>query len=216
MKRFFLIILSLIFLFSATGCNGETPLFGTGVKEATQFQIGDQLELKTGLSSGVLKVTISDATLISEASELPGKEMFFEQYRRYVSDDGTFVDGSYLIIIDVDIESADAESVLSLDNDNPHMFRIDSLFTLVDVSEKQGQNYRYQTVDYFSLLNNHDAHPFAFELEPEETISFRIGFFMGKKKDGSARSLSNLFLCTSSGNPESDFIALNLEATEDD
>ena len=206
--------LLLIILFSLTGCNDKVPLLGGWKKEIAQYQIGDQLELNTGLASGAFKVTIVDSTLISDASFLPNQELFFEQYSHHVSTDGKFVEGSYLVVIDLEVESVGAEAKFDPDYNDPYIFRIDSLFTLVDISEKQGRNYRYQNIDYFSLLNEQSIHPFAYILEPGETLSFQIGFFMGKKKDGSERLLDNLYLCTSSGNRNSDFVILSLEETQ--
>ena len=69
----------------------------------------------------------------------------------------------------------------------------------------------YQNINYFSLFGSNEQHPFAFTLAPGDSIEFSVGFFVGTKKDGSQRDLSQLRACTSSGNPKSDFIDLNLD-----
>lgn len=205
-----ILILTVVVLILISGCNNQ-QYSDQHECEVSGLEIGDIVGIDTGLSSGELKVTVTSAMLVSDASKLPSKEFFFEQYGHYVSHDGLLIEGGYLIVLEVDVESLNAEVKLDLDNDNPHLFRADSLFTLVDISEKQKENYVYQYMDYYSLMNSTNTHPFAFELEPGDTISFEIGFFIGNKKDGSRRALSNLYACTSSGSAGSDFVALNLE-----
>ena len=144
--------------------------------------------------------------------EVPPKDLFLEQYDRYVTADGILKEGGYFVVLDLQIESIDAAAELDLTNEDPYLFRADSLLTLVDLTEKQSKNYYYQNINYFSLFGSNEQHPFAFTLEPGDSIEFSIGFFVGNKKDGSERDLSQLRACTSSGNPKSNFIDLDLNA----
>ena len=126
---------------SLMGCDG-TPVPGaSGNNTTSDFQIGDQLEITTGLSAGKLQVTVTDVSLITDGAEVPPRELFLEQYDRYVTADGNLKEGSYFIVLDMQIESADATAELDLTNEDSHLFRADSLLTLVDLTEKQSKNY---------------------------------------------------------------------------
>lgn len=212
MKKTVIIIVTIALIaVSLMGCDGTQVPGAYGNNATSDFQIGDQLEITTGLSAGTLRVTVTDVSLITDGAEVPPKELFLEQYDRYVTSDGNLKEGSYFVVLDMKIESVDATAELDLTNEDPHLFRADSLLTLVDLTEKQSKNYYYQNINYFSLFGSNEQHPFAFTLEPGDSIEFSIGVFVGNKKDGSQRELSQLRACTSSGNPKSDFIDLNLD-----
>ena len=212
MKKTLLILLTVVLVMvTLMGCDGVQAPGASGNNAASDFQIGDQLEISTGLSAGTLRVTVTDVSLITDGDEMPPRELFLEQYDRYVTADGNFKEGSCFVVMDMQIESADATAELDLTNEDPHLFRADSLLTLVDLTEKQGKNYYYQNINYFSLFGSNEQHPFAFTLEPGNSIEFSVGFFVGTKKDGVQRDLSQFRACTSSGNPKSDFIDLNLD-----
>lgn len=212
MKKTLIIIVTIALIaVSLMGCDGTQSPGVSGNKSTSDIQVGDQLEVNTGLSAGSLRMTVTDVSLITDGADLPPKEFFLEQYDRYVSSDGSLKEGSCFVVLDLQIESIDAAAELDLNNEDPYLFRADSLLTLVDLTEKQSKNYYYQNINYFSLFGSNEQHPFAFNLNPGDSIEFSIGFFVGNKKDGSERDLSQLRACTSSGNPKSDFIDLNLD-----
>ena len=212
MKKTLIMLMAIALIaVSLMGCDGTQAPGASDNNAASDFQIGDQLEITTGLSAGTLRVTVTNVSLITDGAEVPPKELFLEQYDRYVTSDGNLKEGSCFVVLDMQIESVGATAELDLTNEDSHLFRADSLLTLVDLTEKQSKNYYYQNINYFSLFGSNEQHPFAFTLESGESIEFSIGFFVGTKKDGSQRELSQLRACTSSGNPKSDFIDLNLD-----
>ena len=212
MKKTLIILMTIALIaVSLIGCDGTQEPGVPGNNATSDFQIGDQLEITTGLSEGALRMTVTEVSLITDGADVPPRELFLEQYDRYVTADGNLKEGSYFVVLGMQIESVDATAELDLTNEDPHLFRADSLLTLVDLTEKQSKNYYYQNINYFSLFGSNEQHPFAFTLEPGESIEFSVGFFVGTKKDGSQRDLSQLRACTSSGNPKSDFVDLNLD-----
>ncbi len=207
-----LILLSAVGLWLLTGCG----MSGAGNASAG-LQIGESFEITNWLSSGSLQVTVKNARQITDVSQLPPQDMFLEQYDHYVSPEGTLKEGSSLILLDLEVKNLDARGKLDLDTDNPYLFRADGLLTLIDLTEKQGKNYYYVDVDYFSLFGccQDPDHPFLYELKPGDSIEFTVGYFIGKKRDSSERDLSQIRACTSSGNANSDFIDLKLGENHD-
>ncbi len=201
-----IILPAVVCLAFLTGCGREAP---------SEIQVGEALEISNGLASGALEVTVKSAERITDVSELPPQELFFENYDHHVLSDGTMKEGSSFILLKLEVKSLDAAAKPDRYND-PYVFRADDLLTLIDLTEKQGKNYYYIPVDYFSLYGQESEHSHAFRLSPGETVEFDVGYFVGKKKDGSERDLSRLRACTTSGNANSDFVDLKLGEDRDD
>ncbi len=207
-KLLTLLLLSAFSLSFLTGC-------GAGAKNTSDIQPGEPFEETSGLAEGALQVTVKSAERITDVSELPPQELFFENYDHHVLSDGTMKEGSSFILLKLEVKSIDAAAELDRYND-PYVFRADDLLTLIDLTEKQGKNYYYIPVDYFSLYGQESEHSLAFRLSPGETVEFEVGYFVGKKRDGSERDLSQLRACTTSGNANSDFVDLKLGEDRDD
>lgn len=201
-----IILPAVVCLTFLTGCGREAP---------SEIQVGEALEISNGLASGLLQVTVKSAEQITDVSELPPQEHFFENYDHHVLSDGTMKEGSSFILLKLEVKSLDAAAKPDRYND-PYVFRADDLLTLIDLTEKQGKNYYYIPVDYFSLYGQESEHSLAFRLSPGETVEFDVGYFVGKKKDGSERDFSRLRACTTSGNANSDFVDLKLGEDRDD
>ena len=214
MKWLKTLLLSALCLAFLAGCaRGASD----GGKKGTSsdIQLGDSFEESNSLAEGSLQVTVKSAERITDVSELPPQELFFENYDHHVLSDGTMKEGSSFILRKLEVKSLDAAAKLDRYND-PYVFRADDLLTLIDLTEKQGKNYYYIPVDYFSLYGQESEHSLAFRLSPGETVEFEVGYFVGKKRDGSERDLSQLRACTTSGNANSDFVDLKLGEDRDD
>lgn len=177
------------------------------------------------LKSGTLLYTVTGARAVNRAEDIPTDGGFDEYgdvwqiidgevlgylYPEMFLEDGSLLENCYLILVDITVESRDAVAKTYSDHgyekpvpglyEDPYVFRCNWL-TLVDPTEKisEGQYY-YQTMDYFSRMNEREEHNFAFRLEPGETTSFTIGYLIGGfKHDGSLTDLSQLCLCNTSG-----------------
>lgn len=214
MKNTLLAIAAILAILLLTGC--ETPTNDSATQtRSSDIQIGESVEITTGLSKGTLQVTVTSVETITDGAALPEKEDFLEQYDRYVSENGTLQDGCTFVLVNVNVTSLGAEAEVDLTNDDPYSFRADSLFSLIDLTEKQKKNYYSINVDYYSLFGHTEAHPFAFRLMPDESIEFTLGFFVGDKRDGMVRNLSQIRAYISDSNGKV-MINLNLDGGQND
>ena len=132
----------------------------------------------------------------------------------------TLVDGAYMVLLDVQVDSQDAVNFVTNKYtgvqsrryaDNPFLFRADEIAYLIDTSEDATDGYIYYDAVYFTLLNGFSEHPMAYELLPGESITFRIGFLLGNRPDGTARDLSKLVVSTAWNDPDEKYFELNLK-----
>lgn len=128
-------------------------------------------------------------------------------YPDYIQADGQFMDGAYMIALDMTVKSQDATNQranpesgeLDARYGNPYLFKVDSILYLIDTGDicRDG-TYLGVAPGFFSEYGNRTEHPYAYELRPNEAISFRIGFLIGNRSDGSSRDLADLVVCTRS------------------
>lgn len=97
--------------------------------------------------------------------------------------------------------------------DNPYLFKVDSILYLIDTSDvDQDGNYLGRAPGFFSAYGKRSEHPYAYELRPNEVISFQIGFLIGNRADGSPRNPANLIACTQANSLDNAvWFDLNLE-----
>lgn len=143
-------------------------------------------------------------------------------YPEYIDSTGAFMDGACMIALDITVESKDATNQQKNSNTgeietrygNPYIFKADSLLYLIDkdVLTPDG-DYAGVPAGFFSGYNLRTEHPMAYELNPGETTSFRIGFLIGNRPDGSDRVYSELAVSTQSNSLGDDTVwfPLNLE-----
>ena len=181
--------------------------------------------------SGKMELTISNPRTVTHKDDMPGGEFewayagiwndgelteyvcYSERFPSFVCDDGSFVEGAELILLDVTVTNIDAKMRTQKDADaegkgggeytDPYIFRVGSLLSFTDTAKttdtmsvfggvSSDGNYPQLNATYFSLLNNCEEHPFAFRIAPGETITFSIGIVVGNNEDGSARDLSSM------------------------
>lgn len=222
-----------------TTAPGTVP--SQSVPEPTGQRSGVTLEFTRHLKEGKLLCTVTDAQAVTREQDYAltadcfthdarlvvnhadGSETAY-RYPDFIGSDGSYVEGGYLILVDMTVTSQDAVSYTTEDLDengnplglyeDPYIFRADLFFTLADLSEvKDGPYYWYSDVEYFSARGRQAEHSMAYRLEPGESISFTLGFLLGNKLDASPRDLTQLYLCDSMGNPDSTFIDLGMGGT---
>ena len=186
---------------------------------------------KSGLLSGKLLYTITNAYVVTNQNDIPtdggyigtpsiwqmnnGREQGFI-YPEFIKDDGRFIDDCYLVLVEVSIKSDNAvgdTDPRTGDFDDPYLFRSNRL-TLVDMTDTDPNGFYYVTeAGYFSGLweQNADNDPSVIRLEPGEEKTYTYGFFIGGyKSDGSKTDLSQLCVCNTYGNPDSILVKLGL------
>lgn len=186
---------------------------------------------KSGLLSGKLLYTITNAYVVTNQNDIPtsggyigtpsiwqmsnGQEQGFI-YPDFIKDDGNFIDDCYLVLVEVSIKSDNAvgdTDPRTGDFDDPYLFRSNRL-TLVDMTDTDPHGFYYVTeAGYFSGLweQNADNDPSVIRLEPGEEKTYTYGFFIGGyKSDGSKTDLSQLCVCNTYGNPDSILVKLGL------
>ena len=181
--------------------------------------------------SGKLELSISNPRTITHRNDMPGGDFdsayagiwndgevteyvcYSPRFPSFVLEDGSFVEGAQLIVMDVTVTNIDAKMRTQKDADaegkggglytDPYIFRVGSLLSFTDTAKATDMiyvfggvssdgNYPQLNATYFSLLNNCEEHPFAFRVAPGESISFSVGIVMGNNEDGSARDLSTM------------------------
>ena len=128
-------------------------------------------------------------------------------------------EGGNLVMMDVTVTSQDAVNFITEPEtgvqsrryaDNPFLFRADEICYLVDIAEMTDQDYTYYDAVFFSEMGRFSEHPMAYEVLPGESISFRIGFLVGNRKDGSDMAFSDMVLTTNWGDAEKDFYDVHI------
>lgn len=181
--------------------------------------------------SGKMQFTISNPRVLTHRDDMPGGDFdyayagiwqdgevteyvcYSPRFPSFILEDGSFVEGAQLIVLDVTVTNIDAKMRTQKDADSegkggglytdPYIFRVGSLLSFTDTTKNTDTvsvfggvssdgNYPQLNATYFSLLNNCDEHPFAFRVEPGETITFSIGVVVGNNQDGSERDLSTI------------------------
>lgn len=140
-------------------------------------------------------------------------------YPDYIDSTGTFMDGACMIALDITVESKDATNqwtnsksgAVETRYGNPYIFKADSLIYLIDkeVINPDG-DYAGVSAGFFSGYNLRTEHPMAYELKPGEKTSFRIGFLIGNRPDGSDRVYSEIAVSTQSNSLGNDTVWFSL------
>lgn len=144
-------------------------------------------------------------------------------YPSYIDESGKFMDGTCMIAVDICVTSQDATNQWLNDSTgtvetrygNPYLFKADSILYLVDTEVKdQEGNYIAKAPGFFSGYGVYSQHPLAYELEPGETITFRIGFLLGDRPDGTDTDISDLVITPNPFDAAEQRITFNLNYME--
>ena len=220
--------------------NAENPSAGTTgssgeMKSELVFQITPALD--STMKSGELLLTISNARVINNATEIEDLDGLYDsivpvydqagehiykhnsnRWPSFIEENGDFVDGVHLILIDVSVQSIDAHMRTIYDADenglyagsyaDPYILRSDHTIGLADLSGKVKNtdvasvfsdgaglgSYKTWYQAYFSKSGDRSEHPAAYYLEPGESIEYTVGYLIGNRSDGTDYDLSELYL----------------------
>lgn len=181
----------------STGHLPEDPdRFSGRSKESIHLSLGESHEEKlegNDAKNGSLIYTFSNARMVTkepvEGSAADTMLLFKEDgsslvYRDVVQDDGSFIDGVYMLLFDVTVQSRDAEmhTIFEVDDEeiplgqwpDPYIFSaggialVDTLSATTDREDKKGEFPYYateQTMNYFSqkdeLINSKEIEEIA-------------------------------------------------------
>ena len=165
-----------------------------------------------GISQG--KVRENAAICIYDASGNPS----YYFYPDCMDETGRLVSGATIVLLDICVTSEDAVNFVTNSAgvqsrryaDNPFLFRADEICYLIDTGENADDGYIYYDAVFFSMMGMHSEHTMAYEVNPGETLNFRIGFLLGNRADGSPMDHSDLVLSTLWNDPEEQYFELNL------
>lgn len=194
-------------------------------------ELGSEVECATGdFASGKLIYTATNVSIVTNKTSLPldggftddaalnfylgedkaeydpGKEISY-RYPNITDENGDFVEGGYLVLVDFHVRSDDAKSYTTSDLDSSGypmgMFDDPYLFTptpiLVDLSKWTDEYYAGTAYQYFSLKDEEHEVEFApghsvycFRLEPGENIDFTLGWLVTDEQHNGLVDVSKL------------------------
>ena len=131
-------------------------------------------------------------------------EQIVWHYPEFIQQDGEFVDGVHMILLDVEITSENAENWTVYDlNENgdpkglysdPYVFRIDGMYWLREKEALPGLNPRGWFPMFFSGYNTTDEHVFAYRILPGEKQSYTLGYLVGTKRNCDPWKLNEIWI----------------------
>jgi len=140
-------------------------------------------------------------------------------YPECVNEYGDLVEGGSLVVLDITVTSQDAVNFVTNKTtgvqsrryaDNPFLFRADEIAYLVDITEDATHGYTYYDAVFFTQMGYFAEHEMAYEVLPGESVSFRIGYLLGNRKDGTPLNHTDLVMTTNWGAEEKEFYDLGL------
>lgn len=214
--------------------NGQLSYYGSedslgaeSIKSKTDTSL--TFSKRYGLQSGELTFTLTNPRLITNKNGLPsttakndgfGIEVFYfskkptAHYPDFIAEDGSFPEGTYILLIDITVESQDARAYTTADLNelgnpiglitDPYIFNADDIVRVgaaVNTDSRQAADeldIGYRSPSYYSELGSQEERSYAYRLEPEQTITFTLGFGLSDKNTGGIFDLNYMFLsCTS-------------------
>lgn len=140
-------------------------------------------------------------------------------YPYCIDEAGNLLGGGSLVVLDIRVDSEDAVNFITDPKtgeqnrryaDNPFLFRADEIAFLLDTEDDNSQGYTYYDAVYFSNMDAFPEHPMAYELLPGESISLRIGFLLGNRKNGTPRDFRDVVVSTQWNSADEEYFSLNL------
>lgn len=163
------------------------------------------------IESGKLMFTVSNPRVTKkcpETGEFYGADLWFLDetecdYPTCVNADGTFIDGVYMILLDVTVTSDNAvcytsdyydpETGYSGQFDDPYLFSAQSIGYFCDIEKKDSAitNY-FSEAKVYEDSGNPNSNPFLFRILPGETLNFVIGCVLTEKSSGGLWDITNI------------------------
>lgn len=205
------------------------------IQEEIQVDLPEGVSwLAPGIEVGKLHYTITRSTVLKNVNNVgtggirenailciydaEGNQTMY-YYPECVDAEGNLVEGGNLVILDITVTSQDAVNFITNTAtgvqtrryaDNPFLFRADEIAYLVDITEEVESDYTYYDAVYFSQMGDYDEHEMAYEVLPSDSISFRIGYLIGNRPDGTSRNLADMVVTTNWGTAEKEFYEINI------
>jgi len=187
-----------------------------------------------GIEVGTLYYTITRASVLNNLNntglggiresailciyDTEGNQTMYH-YPECVDESGNLVEGGSFIVLDITVTSQDAVNFITNTAtgvqsrryaDNPFLFRADEIAYLVDITENPEEGYTFYDAVYFTDMGYFEEHEMAYEVLPGDSISFRIGYLVGNRPDGSPLNPKDLVMTTNWGSAEKEFYDLGL------
>lgn len=125
-------------------------------------------------------------------------------YPDFVREDGSFLDGAYLLLLDITVESQDAVNFTTMDKDegglpmglysDPYVFRTESIVNAGVAGDEQEDPVPCTFLFYYSGFGSCSENDLAFRVEPGESITFTIGFPISDIRHGGIFDLNKISL----------------------
>ena len=140
-------------------------------------------------------------------------------YPYCIDENGNLLGGGSMVVLDIRVDSEDAVNFITDPTtgeqnrryaDNPFLFRADEIAFLVDTQDDTTEGYAYYDAVYFSNMDAFSEHPMAYELLPGESITFRVGFLLGNRKNGSPRDFRDVVVSTGWNRQDEEYFSLKL------
>lgn len=164
--------------------------------------------------SGIAEGSVREGAVLCIYGADGSETMYY--YPDFVDGEGNLVDGACLVLLDVLVESEDAVNFVTNAKtgeqkrryeDNPFLFRADEIAYLIDTGDS-AQVY-YDAV-FFNGMDRFSEHEMAYELDPGESVTLRIGFLIGNRADGSAREYGDFVISTKWNEADEKYFNLGL------
>lgn len=197
-----------------TTAEGKAP-YPTTRRGFQYYNLGEPIEVAPmDRKEGKLIATYSNARLVSRKSDIPNLNGIYDPWKpacqiredgihvynyggvgetpSFVQSDGKFLDGIYLLLLDVTIQNIDCACYTASDiggsgyalgmYEDPYVFR-EITMRGEWVWDSYEPYYRAGGAEYFSRMNERPEHPLVFRLLPGETITYTVGFFIDDRVD---------------------------------
>lgn len=153
--------------------------------------------------SGKIDFTLEKAWAVDNIEKIPGTAQSFYadgsffiysengdiikdvRYPDFIMEDGSFIGGGQIILLEIFIHNQDAISEVAVVDEytSPYLFRADSI---IRVQHDGSELYPY----YFEQAGKYADHPMLFQVNPGEDETICVGFYVSGNIDGTCRDLS--------------------------
>ncbi len=223
-----------------TGSNDESgePTGGGSAQDEVHLTISTKWGL---LKEGELHYTLSNVRLICHQKDIPRAEGFQEDaacifpglaanpfentsiyYPDFITEDGSFLPGAYLLLVDITVTSngAKAYTIYDLDEggypkgqfEEDNLFHADSMLGLMSTPQYVAGETLFYGIDYYSERGKLEEHPLIYRLDPGQSTTFTLGFLVDDEAYGGRFNIEELAFCNVMGDlPDAVYIWLNLK-----
>ena len=194
--------------------------------EIPEYAVGDTIEIKdNGTINGAKFSTVTEVRVVYDTSQLVENEKAFQEYDvvgtamdngeiiyltypDFIRKDGTFTEGTSMLLVTVRLENIDAKRNTETDpplapTDDIYAFKADSFMTFnVFNSEQKPAPYPWDYYDYAGEYEAEDSR--YFHLEPGESKEYTVGIMLPSDPDtgGILEDYSKIRLYVRSGENE--------------